>query len=59
MTEPERDQLVAAVFATPAGRRLLDDAAVIGKTCLTLADIATRVARARRAWSTANPDARP
>ena len=56
MTDLQRDQLVAAVFATTAGKRLIEDVQARGATCLTLADIAAAIARARRTWSTANPE---
>lgn len=55
MTEPDRDQLYARVFATMSARHLLDDLAERGKRSISLADLEARVARARKSWATRAP----
>lgn len=52
MTEPEKDQLFARVWATPAGGRLLNLLVENGQRFLSVGEIEIRLLRARKEWAT-------
>lgn len=56
MNELQRDQAFVRVFATPAGRRLLDDMTARGRQVIRIFEIEERIARARKTWATGAPD---
>lgn len=55
MTEAERDQLWARVFALRSAKHLIEDHRARGHFVITLKEIEQRVARARASWETGVP----